>query len=87
MSVQSSLRSHNDLRIGRKMATFQLLFQSKEQVVVRRSQIWRIELVNKTLCCKCPVTRGIIVQEREILGELLVEVSFKMSFNCTSREE
>jgi len=29
------------LRVGRKIATFQLFFQSREQVVVRRGQIWR----------------------------------------------
>jgi len=32
----------NDLIVGRKMATFQLFFQSREQVVVRRGQIRRI---------------------------------------------
>ena len=65
MSVQSSLRSNNDLRIGRKMVNFQLFSLSREQVVVRRSQIWTIGWVNKSMCCKCPVTRGIIVQERD----------------------
>ena len=37
-SVQPGLRGSNDLRVGRKMATFQLIFQSREQVVVRRGQ-------------------------------------------------
>ena len=52
------------LSVGRKMATFQLFFQSGEQVVVRRGQIRRIGWVIKTLeaqvgqfllGCKCPV--------------------------------
>ena len=55
---------------GRKMATFQLFFQSREQVIVRRGQIWRIGWVNKTmeaqvgqflLGYKCPASRGIVV--------------------------
>ena len=37
------------LRVGEKMATFQLFFQSREQVVVRWGQIRRIGLVMKTL--------------------------------------
>ena len=61
------------------MATFQLFFQSREQVVVRRGQIRRICWVIKTLeaqvgqfllGCKCLVRRGIVVQEQEPLGEL-----------------
>jgi len=48
-------------------------------VVVRRGQIQRIEWVIKTLeaqvgqfllGCKCPVSRGIVVQEQKPLGEL-----------------
>ena len=49
LSVQPGLRGSNDLRAGRKMATIQLLFQSREQVVVRRGQIRRIWLVIKKL--------------------------------------
>ena len=50
------------LRVGRKMATFQLFFQSREQAVVGRGQIRRIGCVIKILeaqvgqcllCCKC----------------------------------
>ena len=61
------------------MATFQLFSQSREQVVVRRGQIRRIGWVIKTmeaqagqflLGCKCPVSRGIVVQEQDPLGEL-----------------
>ena len=79
LSVQPSLRGSNDLRVGLKMATFQLFFQSREQVVVRRGQIRRIGWVIKTLeahvgqfllGCKCPVSRGIVVQEQDPIGEL-----------------
>ena len=60
------------------METFQLFSQSRKQVVVRRGQIRRIGWVIKTmeaqlgqflLGCKCPVSRGIVVQEQESLGE------------------
>jgi len=78
LSVQSGLRGSNDLRVGRKMGTFQLFLQSREQVVVRRGQIWRIEWVIKTmeaqvgqflLGCKRLVSRG-IVQEQDPLRDL-----------------
>ena len=58
-----------------KNGTFQLFFPSKEQVVVRRSQIRRIGWEIKTLeahigqfllGCKCPVSRGIVVQEQHL---------------------
>ena len=64
------------------MATFQLFFQSREQVVVRRGQIRRIGWVIKTLeaqagqfllGCKCPVSLGIVVQEQDTLGDLPTE--------------
>jgi len=79
LSVQPGLGGSNDLRVGRKMATFQLFFQSRKQVVVRRGQVRRMGWVIKTLevqvgqfllGCKCPVSRGIVVQEQEHLGEL-----------------
>ena len=78
LSVQPGLRGRNDLRVGRKM-TFQLFFQSREQVVVRQGQIRRIGGVIKTLeaqvgqfllGCKGPVSRGIVVQEKDPLGDL-----------------
>ena len=56
-----------------------MLFQSREQAVVRRGQIRRIGCVIKTLevqvgqfllGCKCPVSRSIVVQEQDPLGEL-----------------
>ena len=79
LSVQPGLRGSNDLRVGRKMATFQLFFQSREQVVVRRDQIRRVGWVIKTLevqvghflmGCKSPVSRDIVVQEQDPLGDL-----------------
>ena len=54
--------------------TFQLFYQSREQVVVQRGQIRRIGWVIKTLetqkghfplGCWCPVSRGIVVQEQD----------------------
>ena len=79
MSVQLGLRGCNDLRVGRKMATFQLFFQSTEQMVVRWGQIRRTGWVIKKLeaqvtqfllGCKCPVSRGIVMQEQDTLGNL-----------------
>ena len=58
---------------------FNGFFQSREQVVVRRGQIRRIGSVIRTLeaqigqfllGCKCPVRRGIVVQEQDTLGDL-----------------
>jgi hypothetical protein len=34
----------------------------------------------------CPVRRGIVVQEQELLVNYPYRFSFKMSFNCTSRD-
>jgi len=65
-------------------------------VVVRRGKIRRIGWVIKTLedqvgqfllGCKCPVSRGIVVQEQDPLGELPAAFFLQMSFDCTSREE
>jgi len=83
LSVQPGLHGSNDLRVERKMTTFQLFFQSREQVAVQRGQIRRIGWVIKTLeaqvshfllGCKCPVSRGIFLQEQYPLGDLLAEV-------------
>jgi len=79
LCVQPGLRGSNDLRLGPKMAIFQFFFQSREQVVVRRGQIRRIEWVIKILeaqvgqfllGCKCLVSWGIVVQEQDPLGDL-----------------
>ena len=81
-SVRPCLCGSNDLRIRRKMANFQLFFQSRKQVVVRRGQIRRIGLVIKILevqvgqfllGCKYPVSRCIVVQEQDFLGDLTAE--------------
>ena len=42
LSVQPGLRGSNDIRVGRKMANFQLFFQFREKLLVRRGQIRRI---------------------------------------------
>jgi hypothetical protein len=39
------------------------------------------------LGCKCPVSRGIVVQEQDPLVTLPRHFSFKMSFNSISRDE
>jgi len=73
------------------MATFQLIFQSREQVVVQRGQIRRIGWVIKTLevqvgqfllGCKCPVSRDIVVQEKDPLDDLPAAGVFPSK--CTS---
>jgi len=96
LSVQPGLRGSNDLRVGREMAAFQLFYQSREQVVVRRGQIRRIGWVIKKLeaqvgqfllGCKCPVSRGIVVQEQDPLVNFPRRFSFKMPFSCTGRDE
>jgi len=57
-----------------KWLTFNCFFQSREQVVVRRGQIQRIGWVIKTFeaqvgqflqGCKCPVSRGTVVQKQD----------------------
>ena len=79
LSVQPGLRGSNDLCVVKKMATFQLFLQSREQMVVQRGQIWRIGWVIKTMeaqVCKflvgfmCMVSQGIVVQEQDNLGDL-----------------
>ena len=55
-----------------------IFLQSREQLVVRRGQIRRIGWVIKSLeaqvgqvlGCKCPVNRGIVVQEQDPFGNL-----------------
>jgi len=78
------------------MVTFQLFLQSREQVVVRRGQIWRTEWVIKTmeaqvgqflLGCKCPVSRGIVVQEQDPLCDLPAAFFLQNVLNCTSRDK
>ena len=97
LSVQPGLRGSNDLCVGRKMATSQISFQSREQVVVLRSQIRRKGWVIKTLeaqvdqfllGCKCLVSWGIVVQEQNPLGDFPAAfLKDVLSFNCTSQDE
>ena len=47
LSFQPGRRGSKDLCVGRKMVTFQLFFQSREQVVVQWGQIRRIGWVSK----------------------------------------
>jgi len=63
-----------------KWRPFNCFFQSREQVVLRRGQIrrigWMIKIMEAQvgqflLGWKCPVSRGIVVQEQDRLGELL----------------
>jgi len=65
--------------LDEKWRPFNFFFQSREQVVVRRGQIRRIGWVIKTLEAqvgqfllrsKCPLSRGIVVQEQDPLGDL-----------------
>ena len=80
LSVQRGLRYGGDLR-RKKNGELSIVFQSREQVVVRRGLIRRIGWVIKTLeaqvdqfllGCKCPASRGIVVQEKDAFGELPV---------------
>ena len=96
LSVQPGLCCSNDLRVGWKMATFQLFFYSREQVVVRRGRIRRIgwvikrleaQVVQFLLGCKYPVRRSIVVQEQDHLGDLPTAFFLNISFNCTSRDD
>jgi len=62
--------------------TFELFYESREQVLVRQVQIRRTGWMIKTLeaqvgqflqflrGCKCSVTRGIVVQEQDPFYEL-----------------
>jgi len=77
------------------MATFQFFFQSRQQVVVRRGPILRIGWVIKTLeaqlgqfllSCKCLVSRAFSCKNKTPLVTFTQRFSFKMSFNCTSRD-
>ena len=78
-----------------KNGDLSIVFQSREQVAVQRGQIQRIGWVIKTveaqvgqfiLGCKCLVSWGIVVQEQDHRLAFPRNFSFKMSFNCTSRD-
>jgi len=79
LSVQPGLRGNNDLRVGRKMAKFQFFFSVQgtggsptgpdlvNRVVIKTLEA---QVGQFLLYCKCPVSRGIVVQEQDLLGEL-----------------
>jgi len=80
----------------KKWRTFNCFFQFREQVVVRRGQIRRIEWVIKTLEAqvgqflpgwKCLDSRGIVVQEQNPLSDLPAAFFLQKSLNCTSRDK
>ena len=67
-------RGNNEPSLGRKVATFQFLYRSTEQVAVRRGEIRRIGWTIKVLeaqvsqCLlgfKWPVSRAIFMQEQD----------------------
>ena len=79
LSVQPGLRGRNDLRFGRKVATFQLFFSvqgtggsSTGPDPENRAGDQDIGRPGRpvSLGCKCPLSRGIFVQEQDTLGEI-----------------
>jgi hypothetical protein len=72
-----------------------VFFQAREQVVVRRGQIRRVGWVIKTLeakvgqfllDCKCPVSRDIVVQEQDPIGDLPAAFLLKKCPSIASAE-
>ena len=62
-----------------KWRTFNWFLQSREQMVLRRGQIrrtgWVIKIMEAQvgqflLGCKCSVSRGIVVQDQDTLGDI-----------------
>ena len=96
MSVQSGLRGSIDLRVGRKIATFQLFFSVQgtggsptgpdpENMVGVQDAGSPGRPVSFGL--QVPVSRGIVGQEQNHLGDPPAAFSFKMSLNYTSKDE
>jgi hypothetical protein len=84
----------SDLRVGRKMSNFQSFFQSREQVVVRQGQIRRIGVGDQDIGSPGrPVSSGLQVpgalsyKNKTPLVTFPRHFSFKVSSNCTSRDE
>ena len=79
LSVQPGLRGSNDLRVGRKMATFQLFFSvqgaggsptgpdSENRMGIKTLEA---KIGQFLLCCMCPESRGIVVPEQDPLSDL-----------------
>jgi len=87
LSVQTGARGSNDLRVGRKMATFQLFSFSVQgtggsptgpdpENSVGDQDIGRPGGPVSS-GCKCPVSRGIVVQEQDRLGGFPAAVSIQ----------
>ena len=79
LSVQPGLRGSNDLRVGRKMANFHRFLAQGTGGSATGSDLDDQGCVIKTmeaqvgqfrLGCKCPVSRGTVVQKQDSLGEL-----------------
>ena len=77
-----------------KLRPFICFFQSREQVVVRRGQILRIGRVIKEmeaqvgqflLGCKCPVSRGTVVQEQDPVGDSKKHTNFYVTKQDASK--
>ena len=90
LCFSNQVSGRSDLRVGRKMATFQLFFSAQGTGGNPTGQIRRIGWVIKILeaqvgqfllGCKCPVRQGIVVQEQEPLMNFPRSFSFKISFN------
>jgi hypothetical protein len=69
-----------------KNGDLSIVFQSREEVVVRRGQIRRkwcvIKKLEAQVCqfllgCKFPVSRGIVVQKQDPIGEFLAAFFFQ----------
>ena len=74
----------------RKWRNFNCFFKSRGQVVVRRGHIrirgWVIKTLEDQvgqflLGCKCPVSRGIVVQGQDNPGDLTTDSIFKHALN------
>jgi hypothetical protein len=70
-----------------KNGDISIVFQSREKVIARRGQIRRIGWGTKTLeaqlgqlilGCKCPVSREIVVQEQDTLGDIPAALAFSL---------
>jgi len=95
LSVLPGLRGSNEFSFGRKMANFQFFSvqgtggrptgSDPENRVDEQDNGWPGRPVSYGL--QVLVSRSIVVQEQDPLGELPAAFSFKMSFNCTSRDE
>ena len=96
LSVQPGLLSSNELRVGRNVTTIQLVFSPGNRWWSDGTRFRRIWWVLKTLEAqtgqfllgwKCQVSRGIVVQEQDPLGDFPAAFFLQKSFNFTSRDD